>query len=189
MKTCIECHILKPFCSFTKAPANSDGYCNSCRECRKEYNKKHYEKNKINRQEIQRKYYHNNKEKEKERSLRKYSDPNQRINQIFSRCNRKAIAESREFNLTKEFLIVLMMLQSNKCALTGIEFDFSNPNNGNKRNPFGPSLDRIDSNKDYIVGNVQFVCWVVNAAKNEYIIDVFDKMCAARMRFLNGSEI
>ena len=119
--------------------------------------------------------------------MKKYCDPNQRLNQIFSRVRRKAIVEDKEFDLTKDFLFVLLNVQEYKCALTDILFDYSNPTNGNKRNPLGPSLDRIDSKKGYTIGNVQFVCWVVNAVKNEYDIEIFDLISEARVNKLNGS--
>lgn len=52
--------------------------------------------------------------------------------------------------------------------------------------PFAPSIDRIESKKGYTSDNIQIVCQIVNRAKNEYSQEMFDAMCLARVRQLNG---
>jgi hypothetical protein len=65
-----------------------------------------------------------------------------------------------EFNLTNEYLMELWNKQNHKCALTNIDmvhkWGFLN----------SISIDRIDSNKGYIIGNVQLVCRGINHMKN-----------------------
>ena len=66
---------------------------------------------------------------------------------------------------------IIEKLKNGKCELTDLPFDLSPPKNTQK-NPFGPSLDRIDSkNKNYEDGNVRVVLQSVNMALSEYGID------------------
>lgn len=37
-----------------------------------------------------------------------------------------------------------------------------------KKTPTKASLDRIDPNKGYIIGNVEFVCYCINVMKNDF---------------------
>jgi hypothetical protein len=36
------------------------------------------------------------------------------------------------------------------------------------KTPTKASLDRIDPNKGYIIGNVEFVCYCINVMKNDF---------------------
>ena len=53
-----------------------------------------------------------------------------------------------------------------RCIKTGIKFVIDSPKKGKGyRNPYGPSLDRIDShNPDYTYENVNVVVWAYNNA-------------------------
>lgn len=67
-----------------------------------------------------------------------------------------------------ELLTLLLDQQENRCALTGISFNFHDPN---ADKALLPSPDRIDSNGHYEAGNLQIVCKFVNfwkgATENE----------------------
>jgi len=64
----------------------------------------------------------------------------------------------------------LMNLQGHRCALTGLNLDYSdNPIDLEMR----PSLDRIDSNGHYELGNLQVVCRFVNFWKSNQDNDEF----------------
>jgi hypothetical protein len=62
----------------------------------------------------------------------------------------------------------LIEQQKFKCALTGLPISFADKS---------ASLDRIDSNKPYVKGNIQWVHKDVNIMKNGYNLDYFIKMC------------
>lgn len=52
------------------------------------------------------------------------------------------------------------------CAVTGIAFSLDR---GSARSgPWTISLDRVDSRKGYVIGNVRLVCHAVNVAMNEW---------------------
>ena len=62
---------------------------------------------------------------------------------------------------------ILPILEAGHCQLTGLPFDFM-PTNKTFRNPYAPSLDRIDSQKGYIKENCRVVLAAVNDALGEH---------------------
>lgn len=87
-------------------------------------------------------------------------------------------AEKRniQFNVTPEYLWSVYLSQNKKCPYTGIELNLI-PSNQNKRTPSNASLDRIDSKKGYIEGNVQWVYKPINVFKNSMSTQEFITMC------------
>lgn len=82
-----------------------------------------------------------------------------------------------DFTITKEYVVKLFELQNRKCALSGIDINFS-PSQGKKlRKSTTASLDRIDSSKGYIEGNVQWVHKTVNKMKMNLDEDEFLDWC------------
>ncbi len=72
------------------------------------------------------------------------------------------------FEVSKEYLWRIFLKQNKKCALSGVDIDLS------KRTA---SLDRIDSSKSYIKGNVQWVHKVVNKMKMVLSQEEFINWC------------
>jgi len=85
-----------------------------------------------------------------------------RASLLLYRCKRRSRLDNIELNITKDD--ILDLLNSKKCQVTNIPLVF----NGDKRNPYSPSIDRIDSNKGYIKGNVQVTCFIYNMCKNTF---------------------
>ncbi len=77
------------------------------------------------------------------------------------------------FEVTKEYLWSLYIEQNKICALTGTPIDFGKSNRDGRT----ASLDRIDSTKGYIEGNVQWVHKTVNVMKSYMSEDVFLDWC------------
>jgi hypothetical protein len=73
-----------------------------------------------------------------------------------------------EWNLTTKYLWKLYLKQNKKCALSGkeIKMPIHVRQLRDKDNDNLASLDRIDSTKGYIVGNVQWVCKRINYMKH-----------------------
>lgn len=61
-----------------------------------------------------------------------------------------------------QLLDELLTIQGNRCALTGIRFDFTG---SDVDKALLPSPDRIDSNGHYVAGNLQVVCRFTNSWK------------------------
>lgn len=108
-------------------------------------------------------------------SYRKILDPEvhtQRTAKYKSTMRGKAIAMfhgtkvGRRFRDGNELSVewILNKLQDGKCEVTGLPFTYSL----NARNPWSPSLDRMDPNIGYTLDNTRVVLWIYNASKNVF---------------------
>lgn len=79
-----------------------------------------------------------------------------------------------EFNVSPEYLQLLWEKQNGKCYLSGLDIKLIN-----KRNFQGQtaSLDRIDSSKGYIEGNIQWVHRDINNMKSSMSDEKFIWLC------------
>ena len=82
--------------------------------------------------------------------------------------SRKAI----ELSLTKEEAWSLFLKQERRCALTGVVLTFDNKSHTNTA-----SLDRIDNNIGYKIGNVRWVHKTINMMKRTYSDTYFIEWC------------
>jgi hypothetical protein len=74
-----------------------------------------------------------------------------------------------------EYAWNLFIKQNKKCALSGLPIDFAISNKRSSETT--ASLDRIDSTKEYVEGNVQWVHKHVNIMKNVFDQDYFISIC------------
>lgn len=83
------------------------------------------------------------------------------------------------FGIDKDDALGLYLECRGICALTGLQTNWSakGSRGRNGRNYKAPSLDRIDSNGNYVLGNLQIVMQVVNIMKNDLPDDVFIDLC------------
>lgn len=86
--------------------------------------------------------------------------------------------EGREFTVTTQDIMDLAKRQDYRCAVSGLPFDTDLPGH-NLRNPFGPSIDRLDCAKGYTPDNIRIVCVIVNLALNSFGDEALLKMCRA----------
>ena len=70
----------------------------------------------------------------------------------------------------------MFLKQNKKCALSGVLLSF-NTIAKNQTSKKTASLDRIDSSKGYIEGNVQWVHKKINDLKSNFDEDTLIKMC------------
>ncbi len=116
----------------------------------------------------------NSKEGRPNRNTQKFGDIHQSY--IYLLKNR-AKNKNLNFNLTGEYLWELFKKQDKKCALSGIELHFPKAWGTKSKTLITASLDRIDSNKGYIIGNVQWVHKTINTMKMNLTDDEFIKFC------------
>lgn len=113
-----------------------------------------------------------------------------------------------KIDLTIEYLDDLLEKQNFRCALSGVHLKYPDTNNyygvknkkyrniiTNNRKGFNISLDRIDSSKGYVVGNVQWVHKIVNIMKGTLDDEHFISICIAiadnnhKLKFLNSQAV
>ena len=81
------------------------------------------------------------------------------------------------FKITIKTAWELYNTQNRKCALTGVDIDFGPENVPWRKHEGTASLDRIDSDKPYEVGNVQWVHKDVNYMKQWFDQQHFFTLC------------
>lgn len=107
-----------------------------------------------------------------------YEITGRQFQKIINRANKTNI----EFNLKIEYLWDLFLKQNRKCALSGVELNFLKNDYDREHNA---SLDRIDSSKGYIEGNVQWVDKYVNTMKGSKTDKEFIEWC---QKIVNNQE-
>lgn len=88
------------------------------------------------------------------------------------RCNRR----DREVNITLSDLKDQWDKQNGICPITGWVLDHNLTGTHSYKQP---SLDRIDSTKGYVVGNIQFVALIAQYAKHQFHEDALIDFCKA----------
>ena len=66
------------------------------------------------------------------------------------------------------------------CALTGVDLEFTRGGQywmGKWCNPNSCTIDRIDSNKGYVEGNIQLITWKANCLKQHLDNEEFIEFC------------
>lgn len=105
--------------------------------------------------------------------------------QHFRRIYNRAQADGIEFNLSIEQLWSIFQSQNGVCALSGMKIEFGRYAPEGRARHDGrarlstASLDRIDSSKGYIVGNVQWVHKDINKMKGVFDQSRFIALCKA----------
>ncbi len=99
-------------------------------------------------------------------------------------ARRRSVEFGLEFSLNLELLKELWGRQQGICPYTGWKMlipESSGEYIGGrwKLRPQCASLDRIDPKKGYVSGNVQFVCYMANCAKNRFSHDEMIVFCKA----------
>lgn len=92
----------------------------------------------------------------------------------FSFLHKQAKRRQISFHLSKSELWDLFLKQNKKCALSGVELTFDSCR---KLKDGNASLDRIDSSKGYVKGNVQWVHKTINIMKHISSSADFIKWC------------
>lgn len=132
----------------------------------KEYAKEYYKRNKDKMLAYTKEYKLNNKDKVAKWTKKRYSY-DMTLDKKIKEWKTKAKKRNIEWNLTTEYIKSIPMV----CFYTGEELTVDR----NKDNTI--SLDRIDSNKGYVEGNVVFTSWIINRAKHILSSNDFINMC------------
>lgn len=100
-----------------------------------------------------------------------------RARQLWDSARRRSLTSGREFSLSVDD--VYERLQKGRCEATGLPFDFLPMPRRRARNPYAPSLDRVDPEIGYTKANTRIVVWAFNAMRNEFPDEVLDTVFRA----------
>lgn len=95
---------------------------------------------------------------------------------FYSKIVTQARHRDIEFNISKEYIYSILLSQNFKCAISGMPIEIGYKNGEDRRN-ITASLDRIDSSKGYIEGNVQWVHKKINMMKGILSNEEFLGLC------------
>lgn len=95
---------------------------------------------------------------------------------IIYEAKNRAERRGLSFNLTPEYLEDLYQLQGCRCAYTGLRLK-SDPDKKIRTRGTTLSVDRIDSSKGYVKGNIQIVHKRINSMKNDLTHEQFVQAC------------
>jgi hypothetical protein len=102
-----------------------------------------------------------------------------RLHTLFVEAKRRAFERGLEFNITEKSL--QEQFARCRCPVTGILFCLDKHSKW-RRNPFSPSIDRIDNNKGYVDGNCRLVIWAYNWMKGQMNDEEILEICKAIVR-------
>ena len=149
---CTKCKKIKPNSEYSTSPnkrvVNSLGraFVSECKACRREYNS--------SRAVLDRK-----------KELAPIQRNKHRLSSIFWSSKQNAKKRNLEHNIDLEYIKELFKIQEGLCYYTGKEMFIDTREKEN--NEDSVSLDRFDSSKGYIKGNIVLCRWVVNRMKND----------------------
>lgn len=184
---CSICKISKPVECFHKNKRVARGYQFWCIDCRKEWLKKRraemtpeeIDKMRARDQRLSAATYKKRKDgllPPMKRLTReeKHASIGWRASNILYTAKKRQREQFEPFSIDRAW--IMEKLKRGKCEKSGLDFDFTAPD-GSRRNPFSPSLDRIDNSKGYTKENCQIVCTIYNLAKSDYDENLFIQFC------------
>ena len=118
----------------------------------------------------------------------KGTDYKKTLTKYLRKCFTTAQSRARQFDfecsITFDQIIGIAEKFNWRCQLTGLPFELAPVSNG-KYMPFAPSIDRIDSQGGYCIGNVRIICLAMNYSLNEWGESVFATIAK---NYLNHSQ-
>lgn len=184
MKTCNKCGAAKPLNDFYSDATRKGGRYPNCKICHGEYTRARYRRTEEKAKRSERaKQLHASSQKfrddAKRRGAKFYSSVDGRARALLNNARKSpATVSGKEFDITVDFIADL--IKAGTCPMTGLLFDLTNDHQtltGRVKNPYAPSLDRIDSRRGYTKDNVRVVIWQYNLMKGELTDAEVKLMC------------
>jgi len=154
---CKKCSNEKPETEWYYSVRGRDGMCKSCRkEYRKDikrgYQKTYYQKNKEYYQNLNKEFFDNNPEYHKKWNRRKPE------NRLLISARKRAKEKGLEFNLEITDIVIPPI-----CPVLKVPMVIGTNT--------APSIDRIDSTKGYVKGNIKIISKRANTIKSDGTIE------------------
>lgn len=162
VQCCRICGITKPFSSFTFRSDNNK-YRSECRDCKSKIHHNYYE----------------NKYSEKAKARSRDFRSEDQVAALLSSCRQSARRKGFEFNLTAEDIVI-----PKTCPYLGVELTNVQ---GKGRVWTNASVDRIDSSKGYVSGNIQVISCKANTMKQNASVDELRAFCKNMLKQIGES--
>ena len=166
MKTCTKCDEEKPLDEFYRDRRSPQGRNSRCKPCVSELGRKRY-----------------HRDLEKSRTYRRiYAKTHRRTirGRAASLINQaKCRARLQGVNCTLNTEWAMARLKQGYCEISRFPFDMSMGHGRWKRQPFTPSIDRLNAGGDYTPENCRVVCWALNMAMSNWGLDPVLKIARA----------
>ena len=91
-----------------------------------------------------------------------------RLRKILSKAGPRARRKGVPFTITLDWVLRQLVAQGYCCKRTGMPFQLRSERTGEARNPWAPSIDRLDCSKGYTPDNVELVAYIYNNCKNTF---------------------
>ena len=169
-KTCSKCKEVKAYEAFPVDHSKANGRRSVCKVCANLQTKEWRLKNTEHRRAYEKQYNEINKELVREKNKRRYQ--NLTLDQKFEMLIKTAQKRKNfKCSISADYLKEVWQKQEGRCAYTKLPLTAD----ANQLNTM--SLDRIDSDLDYVEGNVQLVCVAVNRMKSDFLEKDFIGLC------------
>lgn len=158
-------------CGKLKDDVPFSNHANICKKCKSEYHKAYRKENYDALREQHRQSYQDNK-KVRQEAVKKavQRSPEAFIRHLMHHITkqsnyRKVVLHKKhpaslDVNIDYEYLMELWAKQNGRCVITNL------PMVHHWNSMLSISIDRVDSSKGYVKGNVQLVCQAINRLKN-----------------------
>lgn len=167
-KACWKCSTEQPLENFSRNRSKSSGYAAECKACAAAYNKQHVSDNAD--------YYREYRHAKRKANIAWY---------LYLEARSRAKRLALEFNLEPQDIVV-----PKTCPVFGFELMPS------VRRDTSPSVDRIDTNRGYVKGNVQVISYMANRMKSnasdaqlrQFASWILEKSCGSERRLDAGDS-
>jgi len=171
MKTCTKCGETKSLDKFGNRTTNSkDGKKWRCKICDRDYIREYRASGRT------KKYENTESCKESYRNASEKYRLNNPLAILLAAAKCRAKKKGLDFNIDKRDLIV-----PDLCPVLGIPLFIGK----DKCSDNSPTLDRIDSSKGYVKGNIQVISHRANSIKRNATVEELKKI----IKYMNGREI
>lgn len=116
---------------------------------------------------------------------RPVTDRERFIDGLVKNARQRARSMRRQFDIDSRWVVEQCGQQGWCCILTGLSFQFETDH---RLRLYAPSLDRIDCSKGYTKDNVRIVTLAINIAMNDFGLEFFDRLAAARLAWKAGNK-
>lgn len=94
---------------------------------------------------------------------------------LFCAARRNAKRRGVTFEIAESYVRHLVESCGGRCSVSGMKLNVTTDGTWT-RNPWAPSVDRIDAKRGYIEGNCRVVCVAANVALNEWGLDALREL-------------